>query len=597
MARRGGERSGWRGVVEGSGLPREVRALVMEVVRRTRLWRSEKADLARELCAHFEDAIASGTLPEKAVRAFGDAKSSAALIRRGKRRQRGLVWQAWRRALQGAGLLLAVGVVVYAVQAVRYHTAKPVITRHFAAEHNAAIARIPEEERAWPLYREAILWYRSMEAWDPPQLSVCIDSEDKDEGDDERWIQACAYVQASPELLAMIRRAAARPHYAKPMMSHPDPELQVLFGHTESIETAHVANDDVFIFGILIPELADLRGFSRMLAVDTVLAAEERDTARVMDNLRAMIGVAGHVRGYDLLITELLWMSVISLAMDTVQCVLIRDAGVLPDESLREIAHRISILDDRTMHARVAGERRMFDDYMQRVYSDDGSGDGHLTAQGMHHLDLLTMGDWPTGAGPESGTPTNTLNSILGPVVMTTVAGRAAMVAEYGRLLSTFERETQKPYWMRDPAEFTRLWDRMESVWYMSRYPFIGLVVPAFGRVIINVDVLILRRDATLIAIALELYRRENGVYPADLQSLTPRFLPAVPRDRFADAPLRYVLRDGVPVVYSVAGNGVDDGGRQMRDRMGRAMNGISVASSDIAGDWVLYTTDRAALD
>lgn len=588
MAPRGGDRSGWCGVVGGSGLPREVRALVIEVVRRTRLWRSEKADLARELCAHFEDAIASGAGAEEAVRSFGDAKSSAALIRRSKRRQRGLVWQAWHRALQGVGLLLAVGVVVYTVQAVRYHTAKPVITRHYAAEHNAAIARIPEEERAWPLYREAILLYRSGEPWDPPRLSVCTGAEDKDEDDDERWGNARAYVQAAPELLGMIRRAAARSHYAKPMMNHPDPELQVLFGHTESIGTAHVASEDVFLFEMLIPEIADLRGFSRMLAVDTVLAAEERDSARVMDNFRAMIGVAGHVRGYDYLITELLWMSVMSLAMDTVQCVLIRDAGVLPDESLRELAHRISILDDRTMHARVTGERRMFDDFMQRVYSDDGSGDGHLTAEGTHYLDLYGMQGWSS---------MDIVSSIIGPITMTTVAGRAAMVAEYGRLLSTFERESQMPFWMRDPAVFTQLWDQMESARYMSRYMFIGLLAPAFDRVIINIDVLILRRDATLVAIALELFRREHGAYPADLESLAPRFLPAVPRDRFADAPLQYILRDGVPVVYSVAGDGVDDGGRPMRDRMGKVMSGISVASSDVAGDWVLYTTDRAALD
>ena len=61
--------------------------------------------------------------------------------------------------------------------------------------------------------------------------------------------------------------------------------------------------------------------------------------------------------------------------------------------------------------------------------------------------------------------------------------------------------------------------------------------------------------------IAVERFRRDNGRLPTTLEELVPKFLPKVPIDPYDGKPLRYAVRDGQYVIYSVGKNRVDDGG------------------------------------
>jgi len=62
--------------------------------------------------------------------------------------------------------------------------------------------------------------------------------------------------------------------------------------------------------------------------------------------------------------------------------------------------------------------------------------------------------------------------------------------------------------------------------------------------------------------IAVERFTRENGRLPKTLEELVPKFLPQVPADPYDGQPLRYVVRDGEYVIYSVGKNRADDGGQ-----------------------------------
>lgn len=80
-------------------------------------------------------------------------------------------------------------------------------------------------------------------------------------------------------------------------------------------------------------------------------------------------------------------------------------------------------------------------------------------------------------------------------------------------------------------------------------------------------------RTGLIIWIAVERFRNETGALPPTLDALVPRFLGAVPSDPFGAGPWRYRLHaiDGARwrrfVLYSVAQDGVDNGGRPFRDR------------------------------
>ena len=118
----------------------------------------------------------------------------------------------------------------------------------------------------------------------------------------------------------------------------------------------------------------------------------------------------------------------------------------------------------------------------------------------------------------------------------------------------------------------------------------LGLGASALVTVGVNSEQVALERDALLVAIALELYRRRTGSWPVDLEALVPDLMPAVPVDRFDGRPLRYRVIDGRPLVYSVGADRDDDGGRTPVDTRGRPERDLArIPKSGADGDLVLW--------
>jgi len=66
--------------------------------------------------------------------------------------------------------------------------------------------------------------------------------------------------------------------------------------------------------------------------------------------------------------------------------------------------------------------------------------------------------------------------------------------------------------------------------------------------------------DLTKLAFALAHFRAEHGTYPEKLELLVPKYIPTVPEDVFAGAPLLYQLNDdGGYLLLSVGLDGVRD--------------------------------------
>lgn len=89
-----------------------------------------------------------------------------------------------------------------------------------------------------------------------------------------------------------------------------------------------------------------------------------------------------------------------------------------------------------------------------------------------------------------------------------------------------------------------------------------------------------------IVAVAAERFRLANGRWPETLAELTPHFLPQVPLDPFADAPLRYRKREPRALVYSVGYDGEDNGGTIDRSKPA-ITNGIDL------GFWLFDVSDR----
>ncbi len=90
-------------------------------------------------------------------------------------------------------------------------------------------------------------------------------------------------------------------------------------------------------------------------------------------------------------------------------------------------------------------------------------------------------------------------------------------------------------------------------------------VLISFDSIVKPPETAIMDRQLAQVALALRIYHEDHGQYPTILQDLSPKILPALPLDGFADAPFHY-RRDGDGyLLYSVGPDGKDDGGQERK--------------------------------
>jgi hypothetical protein len=222
----------------------------------------------------------------------------------------------------------------------------------------------------------------------------------------------------------------------------------------------------------------------------------------------------------------------------------------------------------------------VFDDTLQRAFTDDGHGNGRLTPEGVGFFDMRLR---PSGKDLWVGLA-------LHPAIGLLVPSRQDLAREYAHIARLASANLKLP--IRNAN-----WQNMQDVMNESRKSLrdrinpisVWRTTPDFSRMQATAEQLMGYRDGILVAIAAEMYHREHGEYPENLNALVPSELSAIPADRITGEPIRYRIIDGRPVVYSVGADRKDDGGRAVPAYKAAAWE-PSQAVSD--GDWVLYPTN-----
>jgi hypothetical protein len=88
------------------------------------------------------------------------------------------------------------------------------------------------------------------------------------------------------------------------------------------------------------------------------------------------------------------------------------------------------------------------------------------------------------------------------------------------------------------------------------------LLTPGIGSVINAEERGKVYSDLSQIALALGAYRSDRGNYPDRLAELAPKYIAEVPKDGFSEADFIYRREGNGYLLYSVGGNGKDDGGK-----------------------------------
>lgn len=613
-----GERLNWRARLDRAALSAPIADAIRRIVRRTRLWRIEKAEVADELIAHFSDGLTTGASVDDLLRDFGDERAAAKLIRRAKRRGRPLTWHA----MKWTGRAFILLVILYAITFVRFLLSRPTVSVDYVAKLNAPILSTPVQDRAWPLYRQAMI---AMEL-DGRYTRVGIKSEtdaraghpldrfldpDADHNtvgarqlidatpSDAAWPQLEGWLTKHAEGIALLRAAADKPAMGfvvgKGGSQH-DPELGWTSGGSD--EYRGLASQT--LLGVLLPHLNHMRAMAMILAADVRYARHHRDGARVVADLRAMIAMGRH-NDLPLVVTRLVGIGIYRAAFDSLEETLANDPDLLSDRQLIEVAHDLSTIGGDTASSLIdlTAERMMFHDVVQRAYTDDGNGDGILTPEGARLLADVTAMTTLRGSAPPPSS--ETMLMAIGSAA-SLVSSRRDALAELDGALDLQERHYARPLREAgDNDDVDRLLDlRMREIRgnpvLLARHYLFSMMFPALTRAAWTAGTALGQREGLLVGIALELHRRRHGEYPATLEVLTPTLLPRVPADRITGAPVRYALTKGRPVIYSLGVDRDDDGGRAVvhpRDKRPSASFAAEWGKPDDSprydGDWILY--------
>ncbi len=545
--------------IEQAELPAELASLVQSVVRTTRLWRAEQIDVARELAGHFRDGLEAGASAAELRERFGDSRIAARLIRKSRIRCRSALWHTWRYSLWSVAALI----LMYFGLSAKFFLSKPTITRHYIQELNDRTKAIPEEQWAWPLYRQALKGmkpYPMLEKDQPPDWTEGWWTSDPNRisRDALPWKQMQQYVEENQPAVRLIHQGAAKPErgiiYYDPA-DHPNSRMKP---DRPLIELSHT-------------QTQEMRKFARLLTADATIAAVDGDGDRMAGDLLSLISLAEQARGFTI-IEDLVATALLQMTMAKLRDMLEDSPQLLTDDQWIAIAHRLgAFYGGGTIRFDLRGEQWMQEDVLQRCYTDDGNGDGTLTPEGLNLLAKWTSTDWQISidwSEFERDPQAHLVAAVVAPFSMLRAMGRRESRELTDRLFSEMRTARQGPLhtWpMNDPfqefAKQHRRWSEKQNEKLVPAYSVPALFFPSIDIIDIAAERLCQVRDGTLTAIALELYRRRHGDWPASLEQLVPKYLPEIPMDRFTGKTLGYRLQDG-PVVYAVGFDLQDDGGR-----------------------------------
>lgn len=539
--------------VTEASLPGPLAEMVCDVTKQTRLWPSEKRNVARELAAHFEDGLAGGATVEELRGSFGDPRHAARLIRRAKIRQRPLIWRVPAGIARGFAILCGVLITIYVVLLIWTNLGSANPSHNFWREYNAPVLATPAEERAWPVYRRAFLMLQG----DQGELLDDVESTEH-----EQWGDVVALLRENQESLALFRAGAQRRVLGYIHTPRTDAGLQrsvaAFLGRSEPVSgtpTAQTIDDNPPLISMPLPALSPLRMACRMLWQDALLALEEDDPERAISDVDAALGVGRQLdHEHAHLITQLVSIWCISGTCGFLQDQLIERPDALSERQWMELAHRVAaIRDGERISLNFAAERDFFADTLQRLYTEAGYPAPDFWPQVMS---ISANGTAEEAFGPYYG-------PLTAPIAAAGIADRAALQAKYDQIMDMYAAFAAQPMWERETDRASEtimeiMVDPLERWYYLP----IRLLMPSLTRASTMGSWATQERDATCTAIALELYRRAHGAWPASLAELTPRYLPGVPLDRHDGRTLKYRFVDGHPLLYSVGVDRDDDGGR-----------------------------------
>ena len=558
-------------------LPQNIRNLIAQVAKKTKLRKAERADVQRELTSHFQEALASGKSADDVVRAYGDAQACAKNLRIAVIAKRSPIDRAFGLTFMWSARAVGAFVLLYAVVAISMSFNTPNISFDPVKRYRESLPVAKSSDQvAWPAYRDALV--KMGMGWDDPKSrSDEVEAVNDSLPGSENWNAATAWLTANRAQIDAFCKATKRPVFGFPVgvaVSDDDAALLWRNSQSNSISNAAIDNSDVDkpdrsefpSYNILLPQFAILRQAVRIIASDMMMAVEKADGERATRDAEAIIALSIHAQEGRILIGDLVGMSIRSIVVNRILMALEWKPNTFTDSQLKRLQNALRSVPPALERPDFTYERLMFEDIVQRLYTDDGHGDGRFAPQ-WKQLRLISALESASAGnhGKEQGATTQftLLASWLSqPFAFYAIAGRKEALDHYDASIKRLASQPNDS--LNDAVTASAIADEkfVESMTaYGARFFLEGLLMPALGKVEFNFQIDRANRDACVISIAAELYHRANGKWPASATDLAPLCNGNAPRDSWNGKSILMETDANGFRMWSVGRDGVDDRG------------------------------------
>ncbi len=604
-------RSRWRQAITQSGLPSQVQTLLIQVVGGTRLLADEKLEVAEELVSHFEDGLQRGRSVAALIEAFGDPQLAAQLIHSGKQRNRSMKNRIMQAAL-GLGALTGGGFLTLVIL---FYWGQPQPSVDYLAQINQPVLAAADQDKGWTIYRDLWIKHGFSEGGGFDSKAMWLRDEDGNFGrmvrpdDGAAWEAATQRLTEIEDLLEGFRVGGLRPVFGVPLYvditDYEEPDFRALFPNRDYQETLPLVKEPLAdsLMSVLLPHVQVMREAARLLTVDTRWALEQGDTERATRNIEALLGISSQVTEGKLLVSSLVGYAIHAMTMAVIDECLHSDA-TFSDAQLERIHAAVAKVEVDQM-VDLAAERAMFMDLVQKTYTDDGQGDGRITATGLDLWEKVTTNVSSSQTKPSGWSFESVTKRALAPTSLLFLATRKQLTDKADELFQRMETAIKAEVSGDAKAEEAQSLEREIGELSVAYAP-IKLLFPAIAMARQATVRVKLNADAVQVALAVIRYQRQHGQWPESLDALVGTFVERVPTDPYDGQPLRYRLQDDGFVIYSVGVNGVDDGGQSVLLRSDGSFVEDPAAESDTEalrplpagsylpqnnypGDWILW--------
>ncbi len=562
-----------RGPDSFSALPTALTDLTRRVVRKARLWPSERRELSAELESHFREGLIEltqdGISVDESVGilrdGFGDPNLAAKLIHRSKKRGRPMI----RKIFATTVLVFLVVAVAGAGYLAYVSFGTPTPTVDYIAKINEPTQRIPEGDRAWPILREALLQFRPM----PKELEAT--QKNLPRPGEEKWPAALAWVEANRSILPLLTTAASKSSYGYVYDNEQTLAFMRLRAQATGEKLEPATEQDPLVpptMGVLLPHLSELRSVARFLVLDAREHLTRGEFAEAWGSLDIAHRLGGLLYTGQTIIEQLVGAALVAMSTNEMRSALHRTGDALTAQELALVkASHVVTMPICTIKGNFRAELFFFNDSVQYMFTDDGNGNGHLIPSQFAKLTAI--------GAPATAEQMGWFGTDAGMVAMAAVhADRRETVAKYHELWDKKEELYSLPLYDPRRAEADRVVDAIKNDVTGQRYALISLILPNLWRANQIIREATMNELATRTLVAILQNRLDRGALPQRLGELTPASLAAVPIDEYSGMHLRYLQEGGDFKLYSVGENLQDDGGSSKKIKAGGGKGSLGPA-------------------